>query len=1068
MKKQHLLLLILTLSSVVLFAQKSKQTPPSVPIDLNKIKVPQPSTNDSPQPADNLDVVTDGLKLPDVQLIPINLPAGLKIETSRNGLPTMISGSMRQSTATTTTSQMRTANYLDAVKTVMHIKSPGDEFIVRKTETDDLGQTHTRLQQQFKGIPVWNGEVVLHEENQKIKLMNGAYYPTPVIENIEPTVDVDAAAQTVRIHLANNGGFLLLNDKAVKQVGGQQIKSELVIYHMKNNANAERLAWHITAYSSVLHRYEYFVDAQTNAVLNNYESSCTFAGHFHKEGEKEMGKSDASTLLKEQESVVELQPSAINPQPSTIEMPPLDGPATANAKDLLGVTRTINTYSTSGTYVLIDASRPMFKAAQSTFPNSPVGVLQIWDNLNNDGGGKFDFTQSPNNNWSANPLGVSAQFNGATAYLYYLNTHGRNSINGKGGNVDSYINVADKGSAMDNAYWNGEAMYYGNGNKYFYPLAQGLDVAGHEISHGVIQNTANLEYQDESGALNESMADVFGSFIDRANWSIGENVIKNKNAFPTGFLRDLANPHNGGTRLGDGGYQPAVYSEIYTGSQDNGGVHINSGIPNYAYYLFASNSAVGKDKAEKIYYRALVNYLVASSNFIDCRAAIEQCCKDLYPNDANILAAASNAFAQVGIGAGGSATGATHQTDLPVNTGSDFVLFVGATNTGIYVQTPGGQPQAITNNKIKSKPSISDNGTAVTYVGDDTKLYYISINWSTGAVKEQEIGGGQTGWNNTAISRDGNKIAANAGDTLIYVINLKTAKSQVFGIYNPTTASGITTSDVQYSDALEWDLFGEKIIYDAYNAPSGLGALFGTAYWDIGIINVWSNSTGNFYTGRKVQKVFTELPEKTSVGNPTFAKNSPYIIAFDYLEQPDANTTNYYVVSANIQTGDVTQNPNGLIKNNTLGFPNFSIKDDKVLFTTGTGSNLSLQAIGVTSTKLEPTGGAVSVQASGQKGSFFTNTSRIISATTDLDKSAVRISPNPFTNQLQVELTASEVTDSELNVFDLLGRQIMTQKFRTQMGVNTINLDTQNFSAGMYFLKARMGNGILTVPVVKN
>ena len=223
--------------------------------------------------------------------------------------------------------------------------------------------------------------------------------------------------------------------------------------------------------------------------------------------------------------------------------------------------------------------------------------------------------------------------------------------------------------------------------------------------------------------------------------------------------------------------------------------------------------------------------------------------------------------------------------------------------------------------------------------------------------------------------------------------------------------------------------------------------------------------------GTGVKRLAVQLSENTSVGNPTFAKNSPYIIAFDYVETVkgiQGDTYNYYVVSANLQTGDVTQNANGLYKNTTLGFPSFSIKDDKVLYTTGSGSNLSLQVIGVTSTKLEPTGSSLAVQASGQKGSFFTNTSRIINATTDLEKSAVKISPNPFTNQLQVELNATEVTDSELNVYDLLGRNMMTQKFRTQVGSNTINLNTQNLGTGMYMLKARIGNGVLTVPVVKD
>ena len=149
---------------------------------------------------------------------------------------------------------------------------------------------------------------------------------------------------------------------------------------------------------------------------------------------------------------------------------------------------------------------------------------------------------------------------------------------------------------MGNAFWNGQAIFYGNGDAAFGALAKGLDVAGHEMSHGVIQSTANMEYQGESGALNESFADVFGAMIDRDNWLIGEDIVK-KSAFPSGALRNMSDPHNGArTNDFNSGWQPRHYDERYKGTEDNGGVHINSGIPNYAFYKFATS--VGKDKAE--------------------------------------------------------------------------------------------------------------------------------------------------------------------------------------------------------------------------------------------------------------------------------------------------------------------------------------------------------------------------------------------------------------------------------------------------------------------------------------
>jgi bacillolysin len=172
-------------------------------------------------------------------------------------------------------------------------------------------------------------------------------------------------------------------------------------------------------------------------------------------------------------------------------------------------------------------------------------------------------------------------------------------------------------------------MYYGNGREAFsHSLAASLDVAAHELSHGVIQYTANLTYQNESGALNESFADIFAILIERKNYAIGEDVV-NTSVFPSGVLRSLSNPNNGGTRLGDPGWQPSSVSQQYFGSEDEGGVHINSGIPNHAFYLFSSDSRVGVNVAEAAYFKALRDYLTASSNFKALRRAIGQSIVDL-------------------------------------------------------------------------------------------------------------------------------------------------------------------------------------------------------------------------------------------------------------------------------------------------------------------------------------------------------------------------------------------------------------------------------------------------------
>ncbi|MBK6822985.1 MAG: M4 family metallopeptidase [Saprospiraceae bacterium] len=264
------------------------------------------------------------------------------------------------------------------------------------------------------------------------------------------------------------------------------------------------------------------------------------------------------------------------------------GSEPASGKDLFDITRNFNVWKEGSTYYLVDASRGMFIPNQSKMPADPVGGILTLDARNTSpslSNFSVDLVRSSNNTWS-DKLSISSQYNSMKAYEYFLNTFGRNSINGSGGTIVSIINVADdNGRSMDNAFWNGEAMFYGNGDAFFTKLAKSLDVGGHEMSHGVVQNTANLKYENESGALNESFADIFGAMIDRDDWKMGEDVVI-KSFFPSGALRDLSNPHNGGTSRSQIYFQPNHVSEQYKGTEDNGGVHINSGIPNYAYYLF--------------------------------------------------------------------------------------------------------------------------------------------------------------------------------------------------------------------------------------------------------------------------------------------------------------------------------------------------------------------------------------------------------------------------------------------------------------------------------------------------
>nr|WP_205137266.1 M4 family metallopeptidase [Virgibacillus halotolerans] len=246
---------------------------------------------------------------------------------------------------------------------------------------------------------------------------------------------------------------------------------------------------------------------------------------------------------------------------------------------------------------------------------------------------------------------VDAHVNAAKTYDYFKDTFGRDSVDDNGQKLVSAVHVGDN---WNNASWNGQQMSYGDGDGIrFHPLAAGLDVGAHEMSHGVVQHTAGLIYRNESGALNESYADIFGAMVDRDDWLIGENIMADGSI----ALRSMEDPSVIVDERTDSGYSPDHWSERYIGNLDNGGVHINSSINNKAAYLMAEGGehygvtvkGVGREATEQIYYRALSLYLTSSSDFSMMRQAAIQAAVDLYGTDSDQVKAVEQAYHAVGV-----------------------------------------------------------------------------------------------------------------------------------------------------------------------------------------------------------------------------------------------------------------------------------------------------------------------------------------------------------------------------------------------------------------------------------
>lgn len=761
--------------------------------------------------------------------------------------------------------------FMESVKSVTGIAEPAKAFVISDIRTDNEGFTHVRTNRTYNGIPLYGAEPVLHIGKGKQRLTGSVGTITGNLASV-PVITREAALERVRNDLQTLTVVREFSEKERKLLGYEQPAISLVYYETGDNQIA--LTWAVEIRPNVVEVWKYFVDALTGQVLLKFNNTNS------------------------------------------------DGPATATAVDLNGVSRTIDTYLESGTYYLADVSEAMYNA---TTGDGMILTLDAGNTSTSDL--NYNYITSAGNTWN-HPAAVSAHFNATRTYEYLVSTFSRNSLNAQGGSIISFVNVAeDDGSSMENAFWNGKAVFYGNGGTYFKPLAGALDVAAHELGHGVVSNTANLDYNGQSGAMNEGFADIFGSMVDREDWNIGEDITKTSFS-PSGSLRNMADPHNQGTSANPY-WQPAHTSEMYLGSADNGGVHMNSGIINHAFYRYAT--AITKNKAEQVFYRALTNYLTKTSQFIDLRVAVIQSATDLYGAGSNEVVKAGEAFTAVGIN---DDQPTEPGTDYETNPGQDYLLTYDTNPLNSdrlwRSSTSGTNFVPLTATDMKGKVSVTDDGSAALFVSLDDKIRVLS----TDPNDPQEFDlSDEAFFDNVAISKDGNRLAAISTevDASIYVYDFVSQQWSTFTLYNPTTSeSGVQAGGVLYADAIEFDHTGEYLIYDACNQLNS-NSFDDITYWDIGFIRVWDNATQAFGDGQ-ISKLYGSLPENVSIGNPVFSKNSSDIIAFDYF---DETNDEYAVLGVDLTTGDLDV----IATNTILGFPSFSKNDDRIAYSAITVSD---------------------------------------------------------------------------------------------------------------------------------
>lgn len=486
-------------------------------------------------------------------------------------------------------------NYLKKNEGKTGINNPDKNLKVKSVQKDRLGMTHVRFNQAVNGVNVEGSEVVVHfTEKNEVVSVNGRVNQTIAEDAVDTAASLssDTALKTA-----------LSSVNAPEELTYEPTTELVVLPFEGENYTAYKV--NVNFMGDEPGNWFVFVDANTGKVIDQYN------GLMHAD-EMKTQKGAGKGVHGEHRELHITQVKEPN----------------AGTKFALAD----YSHENLGGIVTYDAKNDNTSSNDTVYVGNSAAFIGVYDRAL-----------------------VDAHYNSEKVYEYYLNEHGRNSLDGEGMAIISRVHY---GNNYNNASWNGRWMTYGDGDGVFMTsLSAGLDVAAHEMTHGVITHSANLVYRNQSGALNESFADVFGALVDDSDWEMGEDIMAPAaKADGVTVLRSLSNPNsvvvsNEQRRAysTNGGVYPDHMDEFYNmpTSVDGGGVHVNSSITNHAAYLIGQE--IGREKLGQIYYRALTVYLTPNSDFSDARQAIVQSAIDLYGEGSEEVAAANAGFDAVGI-----------------------------------------------------------------------------------------------------------------------------------------------------------------------------------------------------------------------------------------------------------------------------------------------------------------------------------------------------------------------------------------------------------------------------------
>lgn len=506
-----------------------------------------------------------------------------------------------------------------------------EEMRELKTESDRLGFEHKKYQHFYEGIKVEGSTYTIHSKGGRATHMTGNYREIDYIQTT-PSISSNQALEFAKEATeARSFSWETTNQRAAAPEG------ELVIVQNTANGYKSRLAYkyHLIATDPFVNAFVY-VDALTGEIVR-YNSQIKHTGEY-------------AHRIASRSSVED------------------DAPSNGTAATRYSGTQSIITDSNSGVYRLRDYTRGSgiltYDATTATSANFTTGRPN----------GSSEYTDANNswteyNNADKDNAALDAHFAAEATYDFFQSNFGRNSYDGSGAAIESHVNTDIEdvynypAGYNDNAFWTGYVMVYGKGNS-LDPLTT-VDITAHEIGHAYCTGTADLVYENESGAMNEGLSDIWGACVE---YYTNQNYGTSKDIWNLGTeigqtFRSMSNPKAYGDPDTYGGTYWVSQNCNPTSQNDYCGVHTNSGVTNHWFYVLAAGetatndigdsysvTGIGVDDAAAIAWRTESVYLTTTSDYADFRQYSIQSAVELFGNGSAQEVATTNAWYAVGVG----------------------------------------------------------------------------------------------------------------------------------------------------------------------------------------------------------------------------------------------------------------------------------------------------------------------------------------------------------------------------------------------------------------------------------